>query len=87
MPDWKLKEVKVLKYFLKVKVKLWQHGKAHLCLWLEYISLILQDVNIPDLIKQLDILGDNGVSNELIKGSKYMNLPKEKQEILAKSRV
>lgn len=45
-------------------------------------SLILQDVNIPDLIKQLDILGDNGVSNELVKGSKYMNLPKEKQEYL-----
>lgn len=27
-----------------------------------YIILSLQDVSIPDLIKQLDILGDNGVS-------------------------
>lgn len=40
-------------------------------------------MNIPDLIKQLDILGDNGVSNELIKGSKDTNLPNEKQEIFA----
>lgn len=40
-------------------------------------------MNIPDLIKQLDILGDNGVSHELIKYSKDMHLPKEKQEILA----
>lgn len=47
--------------------------------------MILQDVNIPDLIKQLDILGDNGVSNELIKGSNYMNLPKEEQEVLARA--
>lgn len=44
--------------------------------------LILQDVNIPDLIKQLDILGDNGVSKELIKYSIDMNLPKQRQEIL-----
>lgn len=27
-----------------------------------YLTLSLQDVSIPDLIKQLDILGDNGVS-------------------------
>lgn len=27
-----------------------------------YLTLFLQDVSIPDLIKQLDILGDNGVS-------------------------
>lgn len=42
----------------------WGTGRMviHICLWLEFISLISQDVNIPDLIKQLDILGDNGVS-------------------------
>lgn len=32
------------------------------CMPCLYLTLSLQDVSIPDLIKQLDILGDNGVS-------------------------
>lgn len=33
-----------------------------MCILCLYLILFLQDVSIPDLIKQLDILGDNGVS-------------------------
>jgi len=33
-----------------------------MCMPCLYLILSLQDVSIPDLIKQLDILGDNGVS-------------------------
>lgn len=33
-----------------------------MCMQSLYLIFSLQDVSIPDLIKQLDILGDNGVS-------------------------
>lgn len=34
-----------------------------MCMQCLYLIFSLQDVSIPDLIKQLDILGDNGVSS------------------------
>lgn len=37
-------------------------SRDKMCIPCLYLILFLQDVSIPDLIKQLDILGDNGVS-------------------------